>query len=269
MKASDQAAQGPGAAPSALERFGKRVPQVRGDFTWVYIWGAPLRVMHWLAAVCIVALVVSGLYIGRPYFSTHGEASSHFLMGRVRFVHFLAATVIVMTGIVRVYWLIAGNRFERWNALFPVKVKDFRNMIRMGTTYLNLRSDRQPHFVGHNPMAQLSYTGVYAMTALMVVTGFTLYGQSDPDSLIFRAFAWVPSLLGGLQGVRLVHHALTWAFLIFLPLHIYLAVRADYLERAGVVSSIITGGRFVASDEEFEDWSLKDHVTQRWPHETK
>ena len=114
MMATDQSARGPATAPSApsvLERFGKRVPQVRGDFTWVYIWGAPLRVMHWIAALCVVTLVVSGLYIGRPYFSTHGEASSHFLMGRVRFVHFLSASVIVMTGIVRVYWLFAGNEF--------------------------------------------------------------------------------------------------------------------------------------------------------------
>jgi len=255
--------------PGLLAQFGKRVPQVRGDFTWVYLWSAPLRVMHWVAAICIITLVISGLYIGRPYFSTHGEASSHFLMGNFRFVHFLAATLFVMAAIVRVYWLFAGTQFERWRALFPVKPRDWKNMVRMGTTYLTLRSDKQPHFLGHNPMAQISYTGVYLLAALMVLTGFTLYGQSNPDSLIFRAFSWVPALLGGLQGVRFLHHVLTWAFLIFLPMHVYLAMRSDYLERAGVVSSIITGGRFVASDEKFEDWSMESHATQRWPEETR
>ena len=58
-----------------------------GNYRWVPLWGLPLRVMHWVAAVCIVVLAVTGLYIGKPYFMTGGEASSHFLMGWVRFLH--------------------------------------------------------------------------------------------------------------------------------------------------------------------------------------
>ena len=68
-----------------------------------------------------MVLAVTGLYIGRPYFVTSGEASAHFLMGWVRFIHFAAAAVLVMTAIVRVYWLFMGNRYERLAALFPVR----------------------------------------------------------------------------------------------------------------------------------------------------
>ena len=82
-------------------RFGRPLSRERGNFTWVYVWGAPLRAMHWIAALCLVSLIVTGFYIGGPYFMTSGEASSHFLMGRVRFIHFVAAAVLVMTGIVR------------------------------------------------------------------------------------------------------------------------------------------------------------------------
>ena len=53
--------------------------------------------------------------------------------------------------------------------------------------------------------------------------------------------------------VRFVHHVLTWVFLIFIPIHIYLAMRADTLERTGAISSIITGGRFVPADEKYVD----------------
>jgi Ni,Fe-hydrogenase I cytochrome b subunit len=53
--------------------------------------------------------------------------------------------------------------------------------------------------------------------------------------------------------VRFVHHVLTWVFLIFIPIHVYLALRADLLERAGVVSSIITGGRFVDTSHHHVD----------------
>ena len=50
---------------------------------------------------------------------TSGEASAHFLMGWVRFLHFAAAGVLVATAIVRVYWLFAGNKFERLARAVP------------------------------------------------------------------------------------------------------------------------------------------------------
>jgi Ni,Fe-hydrogenase I cytochrome b subunit len=66
-------------------------------------------------------------------------------------------------------------------------------------------------------------------------------------------FGWVVPLLGGIQIVHFVHHVLTWAFLIFVPIHIYLALRADLLERTGTISSIVSGGRFVRTDVEYVD----------------
>ncbi len=245
--------------------IGRAFTRERGNFTWVYLWGAPLRAMHWIAAVCIVVLVVTGFYIGRPYFMTTGEASANYLMGWMRFIHFVAAAVLVMTGIVRVYWLFAGNQFERLPALFPVSRRNVENIVRTGIAYATFNPSRQPQYVGHNPLQQLSYTGMYILTAVMVVTGFTLYGQSNPGGLIFSAFAWVPPLLGGLQGVRLVHHVLTWGFIIFIVMHVYFAVRSDYVERAGVVSSIITGGRYVPADEQYEDFDVSGVPSTPWP----
>jgi Ni,Fe-hydrogenase I cytochrome b subunit len=60
-------------------------------------------------------------------------------------------------------------------------------------------------------------------------------------------------MLGGIQEVHFVHHVFTWAFLIFVPIHLYLAVRADNIERTGTISSIISGGRFVPRDEHYVD----------------
>lgn len=245
--------------------LGRAFAREKGDFTWVYVWSAPVRAMHWIAAACIVTLIVSGLYIGRPYFTTSGEASAHFAMGRMRFIHFTAAAVLVMTGIVRAYWLFAGNQFERLPALFPITARNLKNLVKTGVSYATFRPERQPRFVGHNPLAQSGYTVVYLMAIIMVVTGFTLYGQSNPGGLIFQAFAWVSPLLGGLQRVRLVHHALTWAFLIFIIFHVYFAIRSDYVERVGVVSSIITGGRVVATDETYEDFDVDTVPSRPWP----
>ena len=245
--------------------LGRAFAREHGNFTWVYLWGAPIRAMHWIAAICIVTLIVTGFYIGRPYFATSGEASAHFLMGKVRFVHFTAAAVLVMTAIVRAYWLVAGNQFERLPALFPVTPRNLRNLVKTAIGYLTLQSERLPSFVGHNPLQQWTYTLLYAMTLVAVATGFTLYGQSNPDGLIFRTFAWLPPLLGGLQGVRFVHHVLTWGFIIFVVLHVYSSVRADYLERAGLVSSMITGGRYVSTDQSYEDYDIGNVPSRPWP----
>ncbi len=244
--------------------LGRGLSREKGNFTWVYLWSAPLRAMHWLAAACIVVLAITGFYIGRPYFMTSGEASAHFLMGRVRFIHFTAAAFLVMTGIVRVYWLIAGNQFERLPALFPVTGRSLRRMGRSGYSYLTLGPERDP-LVGHEPLQQVAYTGLYLMVVVMVITGFTLYGQSNPTGIIFRFFAWVPPLLGGLQHVRVVHHVLTWGFIIFALMHIYFTIRSDYVDRVGRVSSMITGGRYVSTDETYDDYDIEKVPARPWP----
>jgi len=234
-------------------RLARKLEPASGDYHWVYLWEWPIRAMHWVAMFCILGLTVTGLYIGKPYFIASGDTADHFMMGWVRFVHFALAAAFVATGIVRVYWLFAGNRFERWRALFPVRLRDWGNMWRQVKFYLMIQPEKAPHYLGHNPLQQLSYTGIYLAAALMVVTGFAMYGQSNPGGLFYNAFNWVGIVMGGIPVVRFVHHVLTWVFLIFIPIHIYLAIRADHLERTGVVSSIISGGRFVPADEHFID----------------
>ena len=233
--------------------FVRRVPPPSGDYEWVYLWERPLRFMHWVAGICIVLLVVTGLYIGKPYFMTSGEASSHYLMGWVRFVHFASAALLVMTGIVRVYWLFMGNRFERFSALVPVRGRDFRNLVQMVKFYLLIRPEKAPKYLGHNPLQQVSYTFVYAMVVVMAFTGFAMYGQSNPGGFIYNTFNWVNMLFGGAPIVRFVHHVTTWLIITFIPIHVYLAVRADHWERTGTISSIVSGGRFVPVGEEFVD----------------
>ena len=53
--------------------------------------------------------------------------------------------------------------------------------------------------------------------------------------------------------VRFFHHVLTWFWPIFLPLHIYLTVRADVVHQESRISSMVGGGRYVRADIEFID----------------
>lgn len=239
------------ANPAAGHR--PRSAQRHGEYRFVYLWHWPIRAMHWLAAASLLVLVVTGFYIGRPYFMTTGEASSHFLMGRMRFLHFVAAAVLVGTAVVRIYWLFAGSRYERWSALFPVTPKSIRGVFQTIGYYLMLPRARRPHYLGHNPLQQIAYTGIYLAAAIAVVTGFALYAQAEPGSFFWKLSFWVAWFPGGIRGVRLVHHAVTWIFLIFVPIHVYLAMRADVIDREGTASSIFSGGRWVPVAQRFDD----------------
>ncbi|MBP9200433.1 MAG: Ni/Fe-hydrogenase, b-type cytochrome subunit [Gemmatimonadales bacterium] len=252
MTAHTPAAGAPGGNAEGFT-LARKVPPPSGNYRWVYLWGAPLRAMHWVAAISLLVLAVTGLYIGKPYFITSGDTRDHFVMGWFRLAHYIAACLLVMTGIVRVYWLLAGNKFERFRALFPVRPRDWVNMIQQVKYYLMVEPEKAPHYLGHNPLQQMSYTGIYVAGILAVVTGFAMYGQADPDGLIYKGFNWVGMAFGGFPVVRFVHHVLTWVFVAFIPIHIYLAIRADHLERTGVISSIITGGRFVPATQHYVD----------------
>ena len=238
---------------SILTTLEHPVPPPTGRYRWVYLWHWPIRMMHWVAALSLLALIWTGFTIGRPYFLPAVAPSGPFYIGWMRLIHFIAAGALVATAVVRMYWLIAGNRYERFSALFPVKRSDWVNMYRQVKFYLMIHPERAPHYLGHNPLQQLSYTLTYLVAFLMVVTGFTMYGQANPGGFIHEATAWIAPLLGGMPTVRLLHHVLTWYFLIFVPIHVYLTIRSDLLERSGTVSSIVSGGRFVPTDRHFID----------------
>jgi Ni/Fe-hydrogenase b-type cytochrome subunit len=222
------------------------------EHRWVYLWHWPIRSMHWIAAACIVVLFLTGFTIGRPYFMA-SSAQSSFTLQWVRLAHFIAAGALIATAIIRTYWLIIGNRFERLPALFPVRGRDWRNLVRMVKYYLLIHPERAPRYLGHNPLQQMFYTITYVAAGIMAVTGFALIGQANPGGILMHTFGRIAPLVGGMQMVRVIHHVVTWYFPMFVIFHVYLSVRADLLERSGTMSSMVSGGRFVPIEEQYAD----------------
>jgi Ni/Fe-hydrogenase 1 B-type cytochrome subunit len=67
-----------------------------------YVWEVPVRIWHWVMALCMVVLGITGYLIGTPPGSVGGEASEHFLFGYIRFAHFAAAYVFAIVFVWRV-----------------------------------------------------------------------------------------------------------------------------------------------------------------------
>lgn len=216
-------------------------PQVRA----VYVYQAPVRVWHWVNALAIVVLGVSGYFIGQPLPSVPGEASDHFLMGYIRFTHFAAGYVLAFGLLGRAYWAFVGNHHARELFTVPLTRREYwREVFAMAAWYLFLRP-RPNQYVGHNPLARLAmFFGYLLLTLFMICTGFAMYAEgaglgSWPD----RLFGWVIPLMGQSQDVHTWHRLGLWAMVCFVLLHVYAAIREDIMGRQSMVSTMISGYR--------------------------
>lgn len=210
----------------------------------IYVWELPIRIFHWVNAACIMVLMVTGIYIGHPFITpaNNGEAYYNFFMGWVRDIHFFTAFIFTANLIVRAYWTWKGNHYAKSQIL---QVSFWLGLIETLKGYLFL-PNHKPHYIGHNPLAQLSYWIFIGLgSVIMVLTGYYLLFQPQPDTIYGKMFAWVPFIFGGSDfTVRSWHHLVAWAFMVFIVIHVYMAYREDWMAKNGTMSSIFTGYKF-------------------------
>lgn len=212
----------------------------------MYVYEAPVRLWHWVNALCIVTLAATGYLIGSPPPSTPGEAHDTFLFGYIRFAHFAAAYVYAVAFLARVYWAFAGNDHAREMFSVPVFTGAYwRELFSMLKWYLFLRPYPN-RYVGHNPLARISmFFGVFVMSLFMFATGFALYGEgAGAGHWAHTAFtSWVVPLFGQSQDVHTWHHVGMWLMVLFIVVHIYAAIREDIMGRQSMLSTMISGYR--------------------------
>jgi len=215
-----------------------------------YVFSMPVRVWHWLHAISIGVLCASGYLIASPLASLSGEASDHFLMGNIRFVHFTAAFVFAIGLFVRVYLAIIGNKYERGLFIVPVLQRTYWKRFLHEVKFYLFLTRKAGKSVGHNPLAQLFMWLINVVLAFfMVCTGFALYSQgTGADSWADKLFGWVFVLEASSQSVRMWHLLGMWLMLFFIIIHIYMATRADFASRQNGVSAMIDGWRTFKDD---------------------
>jgi Ni/Fe-hydrogenase 1 B-type cytochrome subunit len=225
-------------------------PQERSDtdLVRVYVWQWPVRLTHWLIALSIVVLAVTGIYIGRPLLVVPGEARFHFVTGTMKVVHSYAAIVFALSVISRVIWMFAGNTYARWDKFIPVARRRREGVF--GTLKFYLFALRKPPgFIGHNPLAGLTYTAVFFLYFVMIATGLALYSVSANVASPMRVFSFLVPLLGGPQSARWIHHVVMWLLLGFAVHHVYSAVYMSQVEANATVESIFSGYKFVPPED--------------------
>jgi Ni/Fe-hydrogenase 1 B-type cytochrome subunit len=224
---------------------GKGLQARKLDLREVYVWELPVRFYHWINALCIVALCITGFLIGNPIPATGSvEASESFLFGNIRFIHFLFAFIFFFNFIFRTFWGFVGNKYARWYNFIPLKKKQWQEIWCVIKVDILQVKSKEIESIGHNSLASFTYFLTFLVFLLQSLTGFGMYAAMS-DSFFPKLFAWIVPVFGGDLMTRQIHHILMWAFIIFAMIHIYLVFYHDYIERRGVTSSMIGGWKFI------------------------
>lgn len=216
----------------------------------VYVYEAPVRVWHWVNALSLTLLAITGYLVANPLPTLPGEASDHFLMGYIRFVHFAAAYIFAVGFLGRIYWALVGNTYSRQLFKLPLfRLRFWKELLHEVRWYAFL--EREPKkYVGHNPLAHLFMVAIITVGGIvMMLTGFALYAeQTGLGSWQDRLFGWLIPLVGQSMDVRSWHHWGMWVIVVFVMLHVYVAIREDIVSRQSLISTMISGWRTFKDD---------------------
>ncbi|MBI5139035.1 cytochrome b/b6 domain-containing protein [Candidatus Nomurabacteria bacterium] len=167
------------------------------------------RLFHWTRVGLILFLTLTGFQIHSARFNVFGA------MGTARTIHFFAAWLFVFFGIWHLYRFFVTGIYKT-TLPNPFQRQRQKNFFQAIAYYLFLTETRPPldGVKRFNELQKLTYFMVLAFAFVQIVLGFMLYWPVT--------FAWFNVLLGGLVWIRYWHYFLSWIFLFFLAIHIYL-----------------------------------------------
>jgi Ni/Fe-hydrogenase 1 B-type cytochrome subunit len=221
-----------------------------------------MRIMHWVNAIAIVSAVITGLYIGHPYYETFiaDPAVDKYVMAWNRWVHFIGAIILDVTSIAIAY-LYFFSRFEKpYKKLLPTP----KNIVEFGAVVINLLTlNRTKKFdSSHSDSFNTVYfTIMHLMLAWMLLSGLQLYVHGL-GSGISSIGAWWPAMLhlftdwtipvsgGTLMDVRISHHYTMWWIVAWVMFHIYYQVWRTIFWQEGDIAIAFGGSKFVKSDSD-------------------
>jgi len=209
------------------------------------VWSVRLRVFHWLYVLSTAVLLLTGFYIHMPWFGAISEGVEKSPMYMMRFHHVAAGYLFCAVLVMRFWMLGFGTRYEKFSDFAPISKRNLKNLFKTTKLYLYFSNERQYHpRIGHNALAGLAYLTDFIAAIVLGLSGFYLL---YPESGVIQALG--VGAFGSQAQARFLHHALAWFAVIFIFLHVYIAVWNDVVSREGLISSIFTGRKYFKIDK--------------------
>jgi thiosulfate reductase cytochrome b subunit len=220
---------------------------------------AAIRVTHWITTICFLALLVSGVEIllshPRFYWGETGNVLTPPLFqlpipssrdtvptgygyvlpdqnGWSRYLHFEAAWLVVLTGLIYVVYGWLRGHFRQ--NLLPARADlSWRALSAVLARHLSLRSAIEADAWSYNVLQKLTYLFViFVLFPLVIWTGLAM------SPAIAAAFPPTVAVLGGQQSARTIHFLVTVLLAGFLLVHVGMVALAGFRRR---MRAMITG----------------------------
>jgi Ni/Fe-hydrogenase 1 B-type cytochrome subunit len=213
------------------------------------------RIIHWVNAISILSAVITGLYIGHPYYQSFisDPAAYKYVMAYNRLIHFIGAILLDVTSIV-IFYLYFFSRFEKaYRKVMPNR----KNLTEFWEVFVNLMTlNRRKNFDSeHGDSFNMVYFTIFhILLIMMLLTGLQMYVQGLASGLS-SVGAWWPWLLhvstdwtlwvfGGNMGVRIAHHEMMWWIIVWAIFHIYYQIWRTIFWKEGDIAIVFGGEKF-------------------------
>jgi thiosulfate reductase cytochrome b subunit len=170
-----------------------------------------VRITHWLNAVAIVLMILSGwrIYDASPIFPftfPPWMTLGGWLGGALAW-HFAAMWLLVVNGLVYVGFGLASGHFR--HDFLPLSPRAIWRDLRAALTF------KLEHRLGtYNAVQRLLYVGVILFAIGVVISGLAIWKPVQ--------FQFVTGLLGGYDTARIVHFAMMAGIVGFIVVHLAL-----------------------------------------------
>ena len=185
-----------------------------------------VRAMHWINAVAIILMIMSGLqvYNASPLFKSltfsHAVTLGGWLGGALLW-HFAAMWLLMINGLAYLITGFVTGRFAK--KLLPISVGGVISDVGAALTFKLAHDDLSRY----NQVQKLLYAGIIAVGIVIVLSGLSIW---KPVQL-----QYLTALFGGYDVARYVHFFCMASIVVFLVVHILLAILVPKSLRAMII----------------------------------
>jgi thiosulfate reductase cytochrome b subunit len=184
-----------------------------------------VRIVHWINAVAMILMIMSGwqIYNASPLFDFRFSSSITLggWLGGALLWHFAAMWLLMVNGLVYLALGLASGRFGK--KLLPITpaglVSDAKAALTGKLSHADLST--------YNYVQKLLYAGIIVVGILIVLSGLAIW---KPVQL-----QYLTALFGGYDVARYVHFICMAAIVAFLVVHVALAVLVPKSLRAMII----------------------------------
>jgi cytochrome b len=199
----------------------------------VRVWDLPTRIFHWLLAICVISLIVTG--------SIGGNAMIwHMMMG------YAALALLVF----RIVWGFVGGYWSRFVQFFYSPLTILR--------YLRGLS-KPEHDVGHNPLGSLSVWGLLIILGAQISTGLISDDEIATQGPLVKFVSGSISLL----ATSYHKHWGKWIIMALIVLHVAAILFYLFKKKQNLITPMLNGDKHLSASEVKDLSSSKDGIAQR------